>query len=141
MLHQHALVYPPPLVRRLRADFANVVHRIKLLGFNAVRLPFDFARLQMDLPAPSGGSKTEFFNCIVSLLFVAWLLVQRIARHDVESSSCSDRLLAAWPGPPLRPVPQQADPCTEVKTPDIPNHPDPERHAGGPPGLHCPENP
>lgn len=31
----------------IAADFATVVYRLKLLGFNAVRLPFSFADLQL----------------------------------------------------------------------------------------------
>lgn len=33
----------------LAADFATIVYRLKLLGFNAVRLPFKFS----DLEAPT----------------------------------------------------------------------------------------
>jgi hypothetical protein len=36
----HPALSPPRGKRTLTNDFATVVHRIKLLGFNAVRLPF-----------------------------------------------------------------------------------------------------
>lgn len=56
---------PAPLTFILRADFSLLVHRLKLLGFNALRLPVDFAKLQLDVPPPQGGSNTEFFACVV----------------------------------------------------------------------------
>lgn len=31
----------------IAADFATVVYRLKLLGFNAVRLPFSFSDLEL----------------------------------------------------------------------------------------------
>ncbi|KAI8465992.1 MAG: hypothetical protein J3K34DRAFT_435184 [Monoraphidium minutum] len=50
--------------RTMTNDFATVVYRMKLLGFNTIRLPFSFADLNADIPAPSTG-KTEFFPCMV----------------------------------------------------------------------------
>jgi hypothetical protein len=48
-------------------DFASVVHAIKLLGFNAVRVPFTFAELAAPLPANGDGSGRapgEFALCL-----------------------------------------------------------------------------
>jgi hypothetical protein len=50
--------------RRLTNDFASIVYRIKLLGFNAIRVQFKFSDLNMDLP--SGSGDPEFFPCLVS---------------------------------------------------------------------------
>ena len=47
--------------RRLTNDFATVVWRMKLLGFNAVRLPFTFAALAEDV-----GGTSSFTACAVS---------------------------------------------------------------------------
>lgn len=49
--------------RRMTNDFAAVVYRIKLLGFNSIRVQFRFSDLSMDLPS---GSEPEFFPCLVS---------------------------------------------------------------------------
>lgn len=49
--------------RRLTNDFATVVWRLKLLGFNAVRLPFTFSALADDLAEHS-----KFYACVVSWL-------------------------------------------------------------------------
>ncbi|GBF87397.1 glycoside hydrolase [Raphidocelis subcapitata] len=46
--------------RTMTNDFAGVVYRMKLLGFNAVRLPFSFKDLNKDLPAPG----SEFGACM-----------------------------------------------------------------------------
>lgn len=48
--------------RMLTNDFASIVYRIKLLGFNAVRIPFTFAELNKDLPPPPPGKKTGAFE-------------------------------------------------------------------------------
>ncbi len=53
--------------RTMTGDFATILWRLKLLGFNAIRVPFRFEFLNNDLPPPNGGSKTEFFNCMVSM--------------------------------------------------------------------------
>jgi len=50
--------------RRMTNDFATVVWRLKLLGLNAVRLPFTFSALTDDLKDYS-----EFYACVVSPLF------------------------------------------------------------------------
>lgn len=49
--------------RRVANDFAAVVHRMGLLGFNAVRVQFTFENLNRDLPA---GTEPEFYPCLVS---------------------------------------------------------------------------
>ncbi|KAI8471777.1 MAG: glycoside hydrolase superfamily [Monoraphidium minutum] len=49
--------------RTMTNDFATVVYRMKLLGFNAIRIPFSFADLNEDIPPPSSGP-TEFFPCM-----------------------------------------------------------------------------
>jgi hypothetical protein len=41
------------------------VYRIKLLGFNAIRVQFKFSDLNLDIPTPSNGDP-EFFPCLVS---------------------------------------------------------------------------
>jgi len=41
-------------------DFAGVVHRMKLLGFTSIRLPFKFDYLMQPIP----GSKSEFTACM-----------------------------------------------------------------------------
>ncbi|WIA11531.1 hypothetical protein OEZ85_011642 [Tetradesmus obliquus] len=48
--------------RRLTNDFAAIVHRIKLLGFNAIRVQFKFSDLNLDIPT---GSDPEFFPCLL----------------------------------------------------------------------------
>lgn len=48
--------------RRLTNDFAAIVHRIKLLGFNAIRVQFKFSDLNLDIPT---GLDPEFFPCLV----------------------------------------------------------------------------
>ncbi|KIZ04477.1 hypothetical protein MNEG_3478 [Monoraphidium neglectum] len=50
--------------RTMTNDFATVIYRMKLLGFNSVRIPFSFADLNKDIPPPSTG-KTEFFPCMI----------------------------------------------------------------------------
>jgi hypothetical protein len=50
--------------RRLTNDFASIVYRIKLLGFNAIRVQFKFSDLNVDLPT---GGDPEFFPCLVSI--------------------------------------------------------------------------
>uniref|UniRef100_A0A383WE90 Ammonium transporter AmtB-like domain-containing protein n=1 Tax=Tetradesmus obliquus TaxID=3088 RepID=A0A383WE90_TETOB len=47
--------------RRVANDFAAVVHRMGLLGFNAVRVQFTFENLNRDLPA---GTEPEFYPCL-----------------------------------------------------------------------------
>jgi hypothetical protein len=49
--------------RRITNDFAAVVHRMGLLGFNAVRVQFAFENLNKELPA---GAEPEFYPCLVS---------------------------------------------------------------------------
>jgi hypothetical protein len=49
--------------RRIASDFAAVVHRMGLLGFNAVRVQFTFENLNRELPA---GAEPEFYPCLVS---------------------------------------------------------------------------
>jgi hypothetical protein len=48
--------------RTLTNDFSTVVWRQRILGFNAVRIPFAFDALAADLPPPAGG-KSEFALC------------------------------------------------------------------------------
>lgn len=48
--------------RRMTNDFAAVVYRIKLLGFNAIRVQFRFKDLNLDLPS---GADLEFYPCLV----------------------------------------------------------------------------
>jgi hypothetical protein len=50
--------------RRMTNDFASVVYRIKLLGFNAIRVQFKFSDLNMDIPEPSSKDQ-EFFPCLL----------------------------------------------------------------------------
>ena len=50
--------------RRLTNDFASIVYRIKLLGFNAIRVQFKFSDLNLDIPSASNGDP-EFFPCLV----------------------------------------------------------------------------
>ncbi|KAF8070911.1 hypothetical protein HT031_000992 [Scenedesmus sp. PABB004] len=47
--------------RRMTNDFAAVVYRTKLLGFNAIRVQFKFSDLNLDLPP----SASEFFPCLL----------------------------------------------------------------------------
>jgi hypothetical protein len=49
--------------RRMTNDFAAVAWRLRLLGFNAVRLPFTFAALADDL-----GDFSKFYHCQVGPL-------------------------------------------------------------------------
>jgi hypothetical protein len=42
-------------------DFAAVVYRMRLLGFNAVRVQFNFAALNTELPPAA----SDFFPCLV----------------------------------------------------------------------------
>lgn len=48
--------------RRMTNDFASIVYRIKLLGFNAIRVQFTFSSLNQDIPSDN----PEFFPCLVS---------------------------------------------------------------------------
>jgi hypothetical protein len=43
----------------------QVVYRMKLLGLNAVRVPFRFDQLNQELPAPTPDQPSEFFTCLV----------------------------------------------------------------------------
>lgn len=49
--------------RRMTNDFAAVVWRIKLLGFNAIRVQFKFSDLNLDIPE-SSNKDPEFFPCL-----------------------------------------------------------------------------
>jgi aryl-phospho-beta-D-glucosidase BglC (GH1 family) len=90
--------------RTLTNDFATVVHRMKLLGFNTVRLPFTFAELNDDLPGTSaGGVGGEFFPCMrddaaaVALRTIDPLLVAQL-KPGATFKAPAVRLCFFWGG-------------------------------------------
>ena len=69
------------------SDIGQVIYRMKMLGFNAIRLPFTFAALQQVIPGPC---IRPYLPLKISLTFVT-------SRTDNDCLSPSDKetLLAA----------------------------------------------
>ena len=62
----------------IHKDFAHVVLRLKLLGFNAVRLPFSFR----DFDMPRSRIKSFSFNC-------TWLPLEKVWFTIVNTATCN----------------------------------------------------
>jgi hypothetical protein len=102
--------------RRMTNDFAAVVWRLRLLGFNAVRLPFTFAALADDL-----GPYSKFYHCVVR--GNGGMGDLRRMGSDVLTSGCA-RLLSPACGV-HRPTPSpRAPPAPHPATPTPQNDPD-----------------
>lgn len=68
--------------RRMTSDFATIVWRMKLLGVNAVRLPFTFTALMDDLE-----NYSNFYACAVSWGQLGGMMVGRRGAH-VQLCNC-----------------------------------------------------